>query len=211
MHDYDADLLEVAASDRPDLAADGAAVSVEPRRSDITQLLPGDLVGATLITASALLDVLTEDELAGLMTLCADVECPVLLTLSVVGRVELTPADPWTFALAPLSMTINGVRRSGGACSAPTRSASSSTGSQSSVGRCWFGPARGDSVGSEADLAAEWFRGWVDAACEQQTGLAAEIDGYARRRLTQATAGRLGVTVDHADVLAVPALDAARD
>ena len=94
LHDRDADLLELAAADVPGPAADGAAVTVEARRSDITRLRPGDLAGATLITASALLDMLTEEELAGLVTVCAGAGCPILLTLSVVGRVSLTPADP---------------------------------------------------------------------------------------------------------------------
>ena len=94
LHDRDADLLAIAAADLPGEAADGAAVTVETRQSDITRLAPGDLAGATLITASALLDLLTGDELAGLVTVCAGAGCPVLLTLSVVGRVELTPADP---------------------------------------------------------------------------------------------------------------------
>ena len=88
------DLLGVAAADLPGPAADGAAVTVEARCSDITRLGPGDLAGATLITASALLDLLTETDLAGLVTVCAGARCPVLLTLSVVGRVRLAPADP---------------------------------------------------------------------------------------------------------------------
>src|SRR5437588_605164 len=50
---------------------------------------------------------------------------------------------------------------------------------------------------TQASLAAEWFTGWRRAACEQQVELAAETDAYARRRLTQATAGQLEVTVDH--------------
>jgi hypothetical protein len=53
----------------------------------------------------------------------------------------------------------------------------------------------------QAELATAWLRGWVGAACEQQVELAAETDVYARRRLAQATAGQLAVTVDHADLL----------
>jgi hypothetical protein len=34
--------------------------------------------------------------------------------------------------------------------------------------------------------------------------LAAETDGYRRRRLAQAIAGQLAVTVDHADLLVLP-------
>ena len=56
----------------------------------------------------------------------------------------------------------------------------------------------------EAELAAQWFTGWVGAACEQQAELVAEADAYARRRLAEATAGQLAVTVDHADLLILP-------
>ena len=94
IHDRDADLLEVAVAERPGRAADGAAVAIETRLSDITRLPPGDLSDATLITASALLDMLTEEDLDGLVTGCSGAGCPVLLTLSVVGHVELSPAEP---------------------------------------------------------------------------------------------------------------------
>ena len=36
---------------------------------------------------------------------------------------------------------------------------------------------------AESGLAAEWFAGWVGAACEQEPELAAEAGDYARRRL----------------------------
>ena len=38
LHDHDADLLDVAASEPPGPAADGGAVTVETRRSDISRL-----------------------------------------------------------------------------------------------------------------------------------------------------------------------------
>ena len=41
-----------------------------------------------------MLDLLTGEELAGLVAVCAGAGCPVLLTMSVVGRVDLNPADP---------------------------------------------------------------------------------------------------------------------
>ena len=94
LHDHDADLLDVAASEPPGPAADGGAVTLETRTSDISLLMPGDLAGSTLITASALLDMLTEEELSALIAVIVGAGCLVLLTLSVVGRVELTPAEP---------------------------------------------------------------------------------------------------------------------
>src|ERR1700722_13005328 len=68
LHDHDTDLLDVAPPEPPGPAADGAAVTVETRTSDISRLVPGELAGSTLITASALLDMLTEEELSSLIT-----------------------------------------------------------------------------------------------------------------------------------------------
>ena len=42
---------------------------------------------------------------------------------------------------------------------------------------------------AEAELAAEWLTGWVDAACEQQPELAAETGPTRRRRLAEARPG----------------------
>ena len=47
LHDRDSDLLAVAGADRLGPAADGAAVTVETRRSDIRRLRAGELAGAT--------------------------------------------------------------------------------------------------------------------------------------------------------------------
>jgi hypothetical protein len=44
----------------------------------------------------------------------------------------------------------------------------------------------------------------VGAVREQDTELAVAAEGYTRRRLAEARAGRLGVLVDHADLLVVP-------
>jgi hypothetical protein len=55
-----------------------------------------------------------------------------------------------------------------------------------------------------AELAAEWFSGWVGAACEQEVGLTAEVHAYSRRRLAQAAAGELAVVVEHGDLLVLP-------
>jgi hypothetical protein len=57
---------------------------------------------------------------------------------------------------------------------------------------------------SEAALAAEWFTGWVGAACEKQPELGTETADYTRWRLAQARDGQLNVTVEHADLLVLP-------
>jgi hypothetical protein len=204
VHDRDAGLLALAAADPPGPAADGAAVTVEVKHSDITRLRPGHLADATLITASALLDLLTEDELAGLGIVWAGAGCPMLLTLSVVGHVELTPADSLDRRVAAAfdahqRRTTEGRRLLGPDAVALAVEEFGRLGAKVVVR-----PSPWRLGALQADLAAAWLTGWVGAACEQQVELAAETDVYTRRRLAQATAGQLAVTVDHADLLVLP-------
>ena len=57
---------------------------------------------------------------------------------------------------------------------------------------------------AEAGLAAEWFAGWVGAACEQDAELAADADAYRAVVWRRSQPGRLAVTVGHADLLVLP-------
>jgi hypothetical protein len=204
LHDHDADLLDTAASEPPGPAADGAVVTLEMRQSDITQLRPGDIAGSTLVTASALLDLLTVEELSALIGVFAGARCFILLTLSVVGRVSLAPAEPLdrrigvAFDAHQRRLTERG-RLLGPDAVAVAVQQLGTLGTEVLVRPSpWrLGP-------SEAELAAEWLTGWVGAACEQDVELAAEAESYTRRRLGQAAGGALRVTVDHADLLMSP-------
>jgi hypothetical protein len=205
VHDRDADLLKLAAADAPGLAADGAAVTVEARRSDITRLAPGDLSGASLIVASALLDMLTADELVGMLGACTgNRRGPILLALTVVGRVTVIPADPLDACMAAAfnahqQRSTTAGRRLGPDAVPAAVDELRGTGTEVLVRPS---PWRLDAA--HAELAAEWFGGWVAAACEQEPALAAEAGAYRGRRLEQAAAGELAVTVDHADLLVLP-------
>jgi trans-aconitate methyltransferase len=205
LHDRDADLLEAATADPPGHAADGSAVTLETQQSDINRLGYGELGDATLITASALLDMLTADELSGLADLCTAAACPALLTLSVTGRVELTPADALDRRVAAAFNAHQRRTTQRGALLGP---------GAPEMALAEFGRRGAEVVvrsspwrlgASDADLIAEWFRGWLWAACEQEPELTAQTDSYKRRRLIEATTGQLEVTVDHADLLVLPA------
>jgi hypothetical protein len=192
VHDRDADLLELA------LAAAPASVTVEPRLSDITRLAPDDLAGADLVTASALLDILTVDELVRMLRACAG--RPLLLALTVAGRVALTPADPLD---ARLTAAFNAHQRRGRLVGpdALTFAVGALGGAGAGV---VIRPSPWRLGPPHAGLIAEWLRGWIAAACEQEPALAAEAGAYRDRRLAQVAAGELTVTVDHADLLALP-------
>jgi len=204
LHDMDEELLEVAVAELPGRAADGAPIVVETRRSDVTALGHSDLAGATLITASALLDLLTEEELEGLIETCAHAGCPALLSLSVVGRVELAPADPLDVRVAAAFDAHQRRRTLRGRLLGPDAVAAAAEGFRLRRSEVHIEPTRWRLGPEEADLAAAWFIGWIGAACEQSRDLAAGAGRYARRRLAEIRAGRLAITVGHADLLVVP-------
>lgn len=205
LHDRDPDLLAIAARDLPGRAADGAAVTVEARRSDITRLHPQDLAGADLVTASALLDMLTADELTGLVAMWDRVGCPILLMLSVVGRVELTPPEPLDVQMAAAFNAHQRRTTTRGPLLGPDAVSAAAADFRGLGREVLIRPSPWRLGPAQSELAAEWLAGWVDAASEQRAELAPAAGGYLRRRLAQLTAGELTVTVDHADLLVLPA------
>ncbi|MFG2452604.1 class I SAM-dependent methyltransferase [Streptomyces sp. M41(2017)] len=200
LHDRDPYLLHFATVGAPRAAADGSHVGVTTQRGDIGRLTADALAGASLVTASALLDVLTGEEIDRLAAACAGAGVPALLTLSVVGRVELSPADPLD---AEIGEAFNAHQRRGerlgpeavtAACEAFGRYGATVRAHPSP----WrLGPDR-------AELTAEWLRGWVGAAVEQRPDLAERAASYLSARLEACAAGELSVLVHHSDVLALP-------
>jgi SAM-dependent methyltransferase len=200
LNDRDPALLELAAVRMPRTAADGSRVTVAAEPGEIGRLTAEDLAGTSLLTASALLDVLTRDEMEGLAKACARAECPALLALSVVGRVKLTPAEPLD---AELAAAFNAHQRRNGLLGPDAVTAASEAfARQGATVRAHPSPWR---LGAdEAALTAEWLQGWVGAACEQRPGLASRAEAYLRRRLAACEAGQLQVVVHHSDLLALP-------
>jgi hypothetical protein len=201
LSDQDAVLLEHAAATTLAAAA-GEALGVETRRRDITRLTDGDLSGAALVTASALLDMLTADEVERVVAAIAGAGCPALLTLSVTGRVALTPPEPLD---AEIGAAFNAHQRRGGLLGPDgAATAAAAFGRHGIEVRLRSTPWRLAGSGA-AGLTGEWLRGWLAAACEQRPELAGPAGEYARRRREQLAAGRLKVVVDHQDLVVLRA------
>ncbi|WP_371668198.1 class I SAM-dependent methyltransferase [Streptomyces sp. NBC_00289] len=199
LHDRDPYLLHFAAVASPRSAADGSRVTVETRRGDVARLTPDALAGAQLVTASALLDVLTREEIGTLAAAATGAGCSALLTLSVAGRVEFAASDPMD---EEITEAFNAHQRRGDllgpdavtvACEAFSDRGATVRLNPSP----WrLGPA-------ESALTAQWLRGWVGAAVEERPELEARADRYLRERLAACAAGELRVTVHHSDLLAL--------
>jgi trans-aconitate methyltransferase len=202
LHDRDADLLDHAKAEMPGTAADGASVTVETRQSDITRLSRDDLDDAALITASALLDMLTAEEVERVVAGCATVRCPTLLTISVVGRVEFTPPDRLDAEIADAFNAHQ--RRTTGRRNLLGPDAVDATidAFQRRGATVLARPSPWRLGADQPGLIVEWFDGWLAAACEQRPNLAGPAMAYAAWRRADAAAGRLGVVVEHSDLLA---------
>ena len=204
LHDRDPGLLARAATGMPRVAANGAPVSARTQEGDLTELRSSDLAGTVLVTGSAVLDLLTAEEVDGVAAACTEAGAAALLTLSVTGRVEFAPSDPLDAAFA-------------GAFNAHQR--------RRTDDRRLLGPdagavavdafaRRGAVVGSRpspwrlgadrAELAEEWLRGWIAAACVQRPDLERDAGAYLGRRLAACRAGQMRLVVGHVDVLALP-------
>ncbi|WP_020664576.1 class I SAM-dependent methyltransferase [Amycolatopsis benzoatilytica] len=177
LHDRDPRLVEIAAHSVPGV--------VESSTEDVTRL--GDLTGTTLVTASALLDLLTAAEIQRLVKSCVDAHCPALFTLSVTGSAELAPADP---ADAALREAFNDHQRREGKLGPDA--VAFTVAEFTRYG--WTVHTRPSPwrLGAEhQDLIDTWYRGYVAAAQEQNPTLAVPA-----RQLT-------AVTVHHQDLLAL--------
>lgn len=200
LHDRDPRLLALAGASMTGRGTADSGVTVETREGDLTALTAADLAGTSLVTASALLDLLTRDEVVRLAEACVGAGCPALLTLSVAGRVEFDPADPLDTDFeaafnAHQRREVAGRRLLGPDAAEATAEAFERLGADVTTSPSpWrLGP-------DQAALTAEWLRGWVDAAVEHEPLLGPEAPAYLRRRLDAGAR----VVVHHTDLLAIP-------
>lgn len=203
-HDLDPDLLALAAGEQQQRASDGSPITVEVRQQDVTRLEPREYAGAALITTSALLDLLTAEELDRLVAACVDAHCPALLSLSVSGQVAIWPPQRLDAAIeaafnAHQRRTTGGRRLLGPDAAAAAARAFRASGYDVLVRPSpWrLGPGK-------SELTTAWITDWLAAACEQRPDLTSEAGEYVRQRELDAAAGRLHVLVQHCDVLVRP-------
>ncbi|GIF38179.1 class I SAM-dependent methyltransferase [Actinoplanes xinjiangensis] len=191
MTDRDPALLLRAAAGMPD------GVTVSTQCLDVADLTPADLAGTDLVTCSALLDLLTAEEVARLAGVCAEARVSVLFTLSVTGEVQLAPQDPLDAEVvaafnAHQRRVIDGRRLLGPDAPDVAAEAFTKVGAAVTVRPSpWrLGPAL-------PALTGEWLRGWVGAAAEERPDL--PVGEYLDRRL----AALPHASVGHKDVLAI--------
>ncbi|WP_030166625.1 class I SAM-dependent methyltransferase [Spirillospora albida] len=167
----------------------------ETRAADLAALRADDLADVSLVTASALLDILDPGRLDGLVTAITKAGVPALLTLSVTGRVRLTPPDPLD---AELAAAFNAHQRRGDLLGPDAASAAAVAFTRRGA-RVRTSPSPWRLGPSDAALTAAWLEGWVGAAVEQRPDLA--DPAYLARRRAECEAGALRAEIAHTDLL----------
>jgi len=177
-------------------------LSTTPVRADVTEL-PGVLAASgpvDLVTAAALLDLLTLEELGAVVSAVVAAGTPALFSLTVDGGVTLDPPDPGD---SRLGTAFDAHQRRGGRLG--PRAGEVGAGLFRARGwRVVEAPTPWElSSGDEPALVEAWSQGWAGAAVEHDPDLGADADGWLARRREQASTG-LGVVVGHVDLLALP-------
>jgi SAM-dependent methyltransferase len=187
----------------PSLLALGP-VRATPLRADVTDLhrVLADLGDVDLVTAAALLDLLTADQIAAIVDAVVDAALPALFSLSVDGVVTLDPRDPDD---RPIGEAFDAHQRRGGLlgpdAAAYTASLFRERGARVlEVPTPWLlDPAAGDEA-----LVASWLEGRAQAAAEDRPDLAAAAEAWLDRRLAGLRDGVPRVVVGHVDLLVLP-------
>jgi hypothetical protein len=204
LHDWNASLTQGAFDGAPPRDRDGGPVSIRSRVGELERLDGAHLENASLVTASALLDVLTAQEAHAIVDACVQAGAPVLLSLSVTGEVELRPGDVRDKLVERAfndhqRREVHG-RRLLGRYAAPIV--------LGLFGRAGWNTRKALTSwrldDGEPRLLDEWFEGWVDAAEEQSPELRETGAGYRELRRSQLERGELSAVVYHLDLLAWP-------
>jgi hypothetical protein len=182
-----------------------AGASVAKLRLDLARALDDlPLAGSDLVTAAALLDLVSASWLRRLAARCAEAGVGVLFALSYDGRIEWSPSEPGDERMREL---VN----------------------RHQLGDKGFGPALGpEAVGTAVDafgalgyamqtapsdwklgpesaaLQAALIDGWLAAAVEITPGEADALRSWAERRQAHVAAGRSRLRVGHVDMAGQP-------
>ena len=168
---------------------------------EMEQQLPAPM---HLLTASALIDLVSEGWLRSLTKAVVRRQAAVLMVLSYAGDFELSPPDADDARLKELVNNHQHRDKGSGSALGPDatnrfRQLLQDAGYGVHVEDSPWHLDRDDAVAVESLL-----RGWVGAALEQAPEASAWLGAWLERRLGQLAAGELQVTVTHQDLLALP-------
>jgi hypothetical protein len=181
----------------------GSAVSTA--RRDLSVLDASLFTGRTLVTGSALLDLVSENWVRALVSHCRGAGAAALFALTYDGRIECSPPEPEDDRIRDLVNRHQQTNKGFGPALGPKAA--------EIAARCFAGQGyaidrdRSDWVldAAQADMQRQLIDGWAHAAIEIAPADASEIRDWQSRRLAHVAAGQSRLVVGHEDFGAIAA------
>ncbi len=182
-----------------------ARVRIESRHVDLSALGRTDIVESrSLVTASALLDLVSEPWVASLSAMCRRAGAVVLLALTYNGRISCSPAEPEDEMVRRLVNRHQLGDKGFGPALGPDAPARA----EEHFARLGYAVSRAPSdwvlAPDERALQSQLLDGWAEAATAIEPGMARQISEWHARRQAHIAAGRSRIVVGHDDLSAIP-------
>jgi hypothetical protein len=176
---------------------------VSVREHDLRTLDASLFEGVGLVTASALLDLVSESWIETLAAHCRAAGASALFVLNYDGRIECSPGDPDDHMIVALVNRHQRTDKGFGAAVGPT--ATSAAAHAFTTAGYGIRRARSDwRLGPDsAELQRQLVIGWAEAASAIDPSRASRVDGWRARRLTHIETGSSSMVVGHEDLGAV--------
>jgi SAM-dependent methyltransferase len=189
--DHDPELLSRARSSAP---------QVRTVQSDLADIDRSWFDAVDLVTASALLDLVSEEWLIRLVDRCRDARACVLFALNYDGRIACTPVDDDDHLVVDLVNQHQRTDKGFGPALGPAAGATAAQLLAAAGYDVRRAPSDWSLDGRHARLQQQLIAGWAQAACEVDAEAARRIREWEQRRLALLDAGRSRLLVGHDDV-----------
>lgn len=178
---------------------------VETRAADLGYLMSDLFVGRDLVTASALLDLVSARWITDLAQHCRAYGARALFALNYNGESTCSPSDADDALVLELFNDHQRHNDKGFGRAAGPDATDAAAVAFSAVGyRVMRSQTDWDLPPSTAAMQRYLIAGWAEAAIEMAPGQTARIQAWHGRRLTYVNEGRSHLTVGHYDLLAIP-------
>jgi SAM-dependent methyltransferase len=206
--DNDRALLDRAAAEVGTTGSGTASSGIETRAIDLAHAFDrtaDDIwAGRDLITASALLDLVSEQWLLALARRCRDTSASVLFALTYNGDLTCSPAEPEDEMVREL---VNGHQRTNkgfGLALGPDAAESAARVFDELGYEVWRQESDWELGPDSVELQAQLIEGWVEAAGVIAPEDAVLLESWKSRRLAHVAAGRSRLIVGHEDLAGWP-------
>lgn len=175
------------------------------RLADLTDALRGQLFyRADLVTASALIDLVSAAWVDGLIERCRTSGAAVYIALTYDGTIRWDPSDPADDRVRDLVNRHQRTDKGFGPALGPAAAMAAAERLRAAGYRVWTAPSPWRLGPGATVLQHALTHGWAGAARALAPEQAAEIDAWADRRMALITDRHSRLTVGHVDLLALP-------